>query len=94
MDFKTFIDTNVGANQDSPISNQVISMIRNDNEFPKTADIKSIALYIYKKLNHEQTYAFQKLLMFWKYSENNHRQPDNPKELEEINYIIDLQNEA
>ncbi len=91
MDFKTFIDKNIDTNQDDPISNEVIKIVKNDKEFPKTSDIKSIASHIYNKLDHGQTTAFQKLLLFWKFAENNYKQPTDPKLLNEINYIIDLQ---
>ncbi len=91
MDLKTFIQTEIGANQEDPISNQVISLIQNDEKFPITSDIKTIAQHLYKTLNEKQTLSFQKLLMFWKFAENNYQQPTDPNLLGEINYIIDLQ---
>lgn len=91
MNFKTFIQEQVGPDQDDPFVNQVILLIQKDVNFPATADIKLLAQYLYKTLDHKQTTAFQKLIMFWKFSENNYRQPTEPNLLNEINYIIDLQ---
>lgn len=91
MNFKTFIQEQIEANQDDPFANQVILIIRKDVNFPATSDIKVLAKYLYKTLDHKQTTAFQKLIMFWKFAENNYRQPTDPNLLKEINYIIDLQ---
>jgi len=50
-----------------------------------------MANYLYADLDQNNTQAFQKLLMFWKFSENNNQQPTDMNLLNEINYIVELQ---
>lgn len=78
--------------QDDQEMMQVIELIKNDTGFPNTADINKVAKHLYLKLNQEETLAFQKSLMLYFYVQNGFQQPDDPKVLDEINTIVNLQN--
>lgn len=75
-----------------PRHSKVIAMIKNDSDFPDTDQISVMAKYLYRKLDHEMTLAFQQTLMFWKFFANGNKQPEDPRVLDEINEIVSLQN--
>lgn len=91
MTLKAFVQTNLRANQGDKYLNAMIERIGTDVNFPQTEDIKPMANYLYRDLDQDHTEAFQKLLMFWKFTENNNQQPTDMGLLNEINHIIDLQ---
>src|SRR5690625_1662826 len=91
MTLKQFILIKLKANQDDVYINEIIELIVKDVNFPETEDIKQMARYLYKNLDQNHTLAFQKLLMFWRYTKKNNQQPDDMSLLNEINYIIKLQ---
>jgi len=91
MHFITFIQTELTPNQSDPVSNELIIRFQKEINFPVTSDIETIAKHLYLTLNHTETTAFQKLIMFWKFAENKYKQPTDPNLLNQINYIIELQ---
>jgi|GEM_PF-1611951 hypothetical protein len=92
MIFKQFVTSNLGASQEDKEATQLMKRISEDANFPNTEEIKTIAEYLYLDLDLKQTSSFQKLLMLWKFTESNFKQPSNPNFLTEINIIVDLQN--
>jgi hypothetical protein len=67
-----------------------------DKTFPETSDPLELAAYLYKKLDPEETLAFQKWLMIYKSMEPTNQLPEycsNEKAfLDVINTIVRLQN--
>lgn len=78
--------------QDDKIMNEVIELVKQDPNFPNTNNIEVMAKYIYLKLNHKQTSAFQKSLMIYHFILNDFKQPEDPRILQQINFIVELQN--
>ncbi|MCP4121760.1 MAG: hypothetical protein GY751_08395 [Bacteroidetes bacterium] len=72
--------------------NQVIDIILKDTSFPKTDDLEKLAEHLYLKLNPDLTTAFQRSLMLWQFALNDYKQPQDVGLLNQINYIVDLQN--
>lgn len=91
MTLKHFVQTNLQANQQDKYLNTIIERVGKDVDFPQTEDIKQMANYLYRELDQNHTQAFQKLLMFWKFSQNNNQPPTDMNFLNELNHIIDLQ---
>ncbi len=91
MTLKHFVNANLKANQEDKYTNAIIELIGKDVHFPETEDIKQMASYLYKSIDQNHTQAFQKLLLFWKFVENNNQQPTEMGLLDEVNYIIILQ---
>jgi hypothetical protein len=91
MTLKQFVIINLKANQEDKYLNAIIELIGKDVNFPETENIQQMANYLYTDLDQKNTQAFQKLLMFWKFVENNNQQPTDMNLLNEINHIIDLQ---
>ena len=92
MYYYTFMTTVAVADQSDPRRTRLIEMLKEDDEFPKTSDIKGMAKYLYKKLDRQMTTAFQQSLIIWKFHLNGYKEPNEPGLLDEINEIILLQN--
>lgn len=90
MDFLTFIKSL--PEQDDKGSRDFVAFVRSDQNFPATSDPERLAHYLYRRLNHRLTLAYQKLLMLYFYSKNNYKQPSDPTLLDKINLIVSLQN--
>ena len=90
MNFITFLKSL--PKQADKSSHNFIRFALSDKEFPDTADPEQLARYLYLRLDHKQTLAYQKLLMFYFFSENNFQQPTDPSLLGKINLIVSLQN--
>jgi len=88
MTLKEFILS--APKQEDTNINYVLDLLKNQKDLPK--DVETISKVIYLKLNHEQTQAFQKIVMMYFFTENNFQQPQDPEILNKINFIIDLQN--
>jgi hypothetical protein len=79
---------NLTSNQDDKAINDLIIKIKGDTNFPQTENVRTIAEYLYKELDQNQTMAFQKLLMFWNFSGQG---ASSGPDLDAMNHIIDLQ---
>lgn len=96
MHFYEFIKTL--PKQPDAFVNDVVTLIKNDDKFPAhTSDPSQLAMYLYLKLNHKQTSAFQKLLMLYQTTVRTHRFPDRTTArpdmlLDALNLIVSLQN--
>ncbi len=90
MDFLSFLKS-LPEQQDKG-SLDFIALVRSDANFPATSDPEKLAHYLYLRLNHRLTTAYQKLLMLYFYVENNYNQPSDPTLLDKINLIVSLQN--
>lgn len=90
MDFLTFIKSL--PEQEDKGSRDFIAYVRTDANFPTTSDPEKLAHYLYRRLNHRLTLAYQKLLMLYFYTENNYQQPSDTALLGKINLIVSLQN--
>lgn len=91
MTFKQYILTGLSPEQQDREMSKMIFSIKEDVNFPDTANIKQMAEYLYRELDQDATLAFQKLLMFWKYAQNGYKEPKDMGILAEINHIIVLQ---
>ncbi len=75
----------------------LIEMVKSDPAFPSdTSDPQQLAKYMYLKLDHKMTSAFQKTLIIYAQNPEN-RLPDSlrasyPLMLDSLNIIIDMQN--
>jgi hypothetical protein len=77
--------------QNNPIQNELLTLIKNDAEFPKTDKIDVMAKYIYLKLSSIHTRSYQSLLIFWLMKAKGISQPD-PTTLNLVNLVVELQN--
>ena len=91
MDFHFFRNSYIGQNQDDKITNRVLKILVDDESLPKTNDIKTLAQHVYLKFDEQETTAFQKLILIWRTIANDFKQDFDPNLLEEVNYIIGLQ---
>jgi hypothetical protein len=87
MTLKEFILS--APKQDDESINHVLDLLTGQKDLPE--DVKTISKVIYLKLNPQQTQAFQKIIMMYYFTENNYQQP-TAQNLDEINFIIELQN--
>jgi hypothetical protein len=90
MDFLSFLNT-LPKQQDVSLQG-FIDFARADKNFPNSSDPELLARYLYRKLGHRLTTAYQKSLMMYFYVSNNNVQPSDPSLLDKINRIVDLQN--
>jgi len=91
---KTYLEVlKTFGKQDDPTTNEVVEFIVNDPSFPNTTNIEQVARYIYLKMDHQQTTAFQKTLMMYFYIINDFKQPEDPNILIQINRVVELQND-
>jgi len=76
---------------------EFIEFAKKDSDFPNTSDPKVLCEYLYLKLNPELTTSFQKMFLFFEQVEPNNELPkmyvgNKMLLMNDINYIIDLQN--
>lgn len=84
MTYKAYLKT-MRPQPDSGIE-AIRLKFKDDANFPDTKNVKEIAKYVYNKLTPDkQTTDFQKTLMFYSMESGIHI------ELNEINYVIELQ---
>lgn len=87
MTLKEFILS--APKQEDESINYVLDLLTSLKDLPE--DVKTISKAIYLKLNPQQTQAFQKIIMMYYFTENNYQQP-TAQNLDEINFIVELQN--
>ena len=63
MNFPDFVKSL--PKQEDKAANSFIDLVKNDPNFPNTSEPSKLAIYLYQRLNIEQTTAFQKLLLFY-----------------------------
>jgi hypothetical protein len=69
MHFTDFIKSY--AEHDDIRVKQVVDIITSDADFPATNSPAQMAIYLYKKLNEGQTYAYQDLLLIYSHQPGN-----------------------
>jgi len=94
MTYLDFIKT-IPIQEDQEI-NDFCDLVKQDNIFPNSSDPIILAKYLYQKLDEKATYAFQQTFILYSYMPDNkipgEYKNNQPKLLEAINYIINLQN--
>ena len=95
MNFISFVRQN--ANMEDQDLKSFIQVAINDKNFPNSSDPMIMGKYLYRKLNHQQTRGFQKLLAVYRTLIPDNEIPEKFKNerafLDAMNYIVFLQNE-
>ncbi len=94
MRFLSFVKQN--SDQNHPALKSLIRYALNDKKFPLSSDPRIIALYLYSRLDHNQTKGFQAFMMLYKKMEPKNQLPaelknDDQAFLDAINVIVHLQ---
>jgi hypothetical protein len=76
--------------QDDPLKNELLSLIKNDAEFPKSDKLDDLAKHLYLKLNPQLTRTYQDLVIRWLLQAKGITQP-NSLILNLVNLVVDLQ---
>ena len=85
MTIKQFIFSQLSPSGQEPSIAKFITRFSDDKNFPDTDNVRTVAEYLYPKLDQDSTSAFQKLLMIWMMQSGG---TPNPSILNDLNHMV------